>query len=83
MSGNISNYGGGVCAKNADYTDGVFTMENGTITGNRGVYNGGAAEVHGVFNWNGGSITGNVSNYGEIIHRDGGNFNNNCHGTAS
>ena len=83
ISGNRANYGGGVCTKKADSTDGVFTMQNGTITGNRGVYNGGAAEVHGIFNWNGGSITGNVSNYGEIIHQDGGNFNNNCHGTAS
>ena len=65
--------------------DGVFTMENGTITGNRAYQNGGAAEVNGVFNWNGGSITGNYVNTagGEIIHRYGGHFNNNCHGTAS
>lgn len=83
ISGNRANYGGGVCTKKEDSTDGVFTMQKGTITGNRGVYNGGAAEVNGVFNWDGGSITGNVSNYGDIIHKDGGNFNNNCHGTAS
>ena len=63
--------------------DGVFTMENGTITGNRGVYNGGAADVNGVFNWNGGSITGHTLGSGDVIHRDGGNVNNPHHYTAS
>ena len=78
ISRNRANYGGGVCAKKEDDTDGVFTMQNGTITGNRAYQNGGAAEVHGVFTWEGGSITGNHVNTasGEIIHRDGGHFNN-------
>ena len=84
ISENRANYGGGVCAKNADYTDGVFTMQNGTITGNRAYQNGGAAEVYGVFTWEGGSITGNhVNNGPDIIHRDGGHFNNPHNYTAS
>ena len=83
ISGNRSNYGGGVCTKKEDSTDGVFTMKSGGITGNNALNNGRAVSVYGIFYWEGGSITGNVSNYGEIIHRDGGNFNNNCHGTAS
>ena len=87
ISRNRANYGGGVCAKKEDDTDGVFTMQNGTITGNRAYQNGGAAEVHGVFKWEGGSITGNHVNTapprGQIIHKDGGNFYNNCHGTVS
>ena len=83
MSGNISNYGGGVCAKNADYTDGVFTMKSGGITGNNALNNGRAVSVSGVFNWEGGSITGHTSGSGDVIHNDSGHFNNNCHGTAS
>lgn len=78
--------GGGVCAKNADSTDGVFTMQNGTITGNRAYKKGGAAEVHGVFTWEGGSIAGNHVNTaprGQIIHKDGGRFNNPHHYTAN
>ena len=86
MSENRANYGGGVCAKKEDSADGVFTMKNGTITGNRAYQDGGAAEVHGIFTWEGGDITGNHVNTaprGQIIHRDGGHFNNNCHGTVS
>ena len=86
ISENRANYGGGVCAKNADYTDGVFTMQNGTITGNRAYQDGGAVEVYGVFTWEGGSITGNHVNTaprGQIIHKDGGRFNNPHHYTAN
>ncbi|MGP1475010.1 MAG: InlB B-repeat-containing protein, partial [Treponema sp.] len=86
ISRNRANYGGGVCAKKEDSADGVFTMKNGTITGNRAYKDGGAAEVHGIFTWEGGDITGNHVNTaprGQIIHRDGGHFNNNCHGTVS
>ena len=81
ISGNTANYGGGVCVG----TLGVFTMENGTITGNIAYQNGKAISVqtNSTFNWNGGSITGHTLGSGDVIHRDGGNVNNNCHGTAN
>ena len=78
---NYAGFGGGVMV----IAGGSCTMKNGTITGNRAYQNGGAAEVHGVFTWEGGSITGNHVNTasGEIIHRDGGHFNNPHNYTAS
>ena len=83
MSGNVARYGGGVCAKNADYTDGVFTMNNGTITGNGATQNGKAVSVYGIFYWEGGFITGNLGN-GDVIHKEPScTFSNTSGNTAS
>jgi len=84
MSGNRANYGGGVRVDRTGLISSIFTMENGTITGNIAYQNGKAVSVYGIFYWEGGSITGNTSGSGDVIHKEpSGTFINNSGNTAS
>jgi hypothetical protein len=69
ISGNAASgsdsYGGGVYVNG-----GMFTMNNGDISGNTSDGNGGGVSVRagGTFAMRGGSITGNTANYGAGVH---------------
>ena len=93
-SGDINNnkadastieYGGGVRVDRKGSISSIFTMKNGTITGNNAQNNGRAVSVSGVFNWRGGFITGHTSGSGDVIytHSGRGNFTNTSGHTAS
>ena len=53
-----NNNGGGICV------DGVFTLNNGTITRNSTLNYGGGVSIRGTFVMNGGIISGNIASRG-------------------
>ena len=78
---NDANQGGGVRVNNG----GTFTMEDGEISGNAGIFGGGVFNM-GTFAMEGGKISdntaetfgGGVDNFGTFIMSDGEIFNNNA-----
>ena len=83
ISGNRANYGGGVRVDRTGLISSIFTMKNGTITGNIAYQTGKAVSVYGIFYWKGGSITGNIGS-GDVIHKEpSGTFSNTSGNTAS
>ncbi len=65
IAGNTSaeGNGGGVYVSNVN-NENNFTMNGGTITGNRAKNHGGGVVIDGTFTMEGGSITGNRATYG-------------------
>jgi hypothetical protein len=55
ISENISSYGGGVS------NHGIFTMEDGKISGNTAAFFGGGVDNHGTFTMKNGKISGNIT----------------------
>lgn len=83
ISNNTALYGGGVRVDKKGSISSIFTMKNGTITGNIAYQNGKAVSVYGIFYWEGGFITGNLGN-GDVIHKEPScTFSNTSGNTAS
>ena len=76
ISGNQAKNGGDV------YSQGESKMKGGTITKNKANSDGKAMMLEYYFNWDGGEIKENQGN-GSVVGDSGGNFYNDCHGTAS